>query len=162
MPLFGIAKNDPFNLAREEFNKLRYLSSDEAAYNEALVGVIYHSQAAISKRSTDGDAHVILANAYMLGALNGAFSDAYAWFLSRAAAVIHEWKDRRFRTKSKEIGEKVYQGVLEKLSEDMPDWMGMKISGDIRQLHRQYYRAAISNSAPNESAKMLQDVDDEL
>ena len=137
-------RKHPYNKAVEHFGKLRIFSQDSPRYKETLLEVIRLTKEALRKNKRDGDAHVLLANVYYLAALMDFPSDNYSRYLPLAAAVIFEWKSTPMYTKSKEIGEKVYYGVLEAVNRDIPEWMGIpKPEGTIEELHSQYYQQAL-------------------
>jgi hypothetical protein len=144
--LFNI-QNHPFNRAAKLFSQLRYLNQSGEEYWQTIVKIINLCCKAIKLNKNDGDAHIMLANVYLLAAF-GAFQEfkpeGYIHNMSRCAAVIYEWKTNpRFYSKEKENGEKIYRQVIERLEDPMPDWMNMKLPTDIRQLHKDYYIKAI-------------------
>lgn len=137
-------RKHPYNKATKHYGKLRNYSKDSPKYKETLLKVIRFTKEAIKKNKYDGDAHVLLANAYYLASLMDFPSDNYSRYLPLAAAIIFEWKSTPMYTKAKDIGEKVYQGILEDLNRETPEWMvGVKPEGTIEELHSRYYQQAL-------------------
>jgi Tfp pilus assembly protein PilF len=150
--LFNI-QNHPFNRAAKIFGQLRYLDQDSQEYWQSIVQIIELCWEAISQNKHDGDAHVMLANVYLLAAF-GAFQrfkpEGYDHNLSRCAAVIYEWKtNQSMYSKEKEQGEKIYREITKLLKEPMPDWMNINLTTDIRKAHKNFYLKAIGVDKSN-------------
>ena len=134
----------PNSKAVDHFRKLGRFSQDSPKYKETLLEVIRFAKEAIRKNKSDGDAHVLLANAYYLASLMDFPSDNYSRYLPLAAAVIFEWKSTPMYTKAKDIGDKVYYGVLEAINREIPEWMGIaKPEGTLKEIHLRYYQQAL-------------------
>jgi hypothetical protein len=92
--LFNI-QNHPFNRAAKRFRQLRYLEQSGWEYWRTIIEIIKLCWEAIGLNKYDGDAHVMLANAYLLAAF-GAFQEfkpeGYIHNMSCCAAIIYEWK----------------------------------------------------------------------
>jgi len=153
--LFGSAKDDPYNQALDHFRKIRNLSVSDAAYMSNLLAIIRLCQLAIRMRPADGDAHILLANAYLLAAFSDPFGELYAFALARAAAAIHQWNVVPMRSKEKAIGAKVLQGIQAQLAQERPDWMGMSIPGDIARLHSDYYDDAVDPASLDQMSRLI-------
>ena len=155
--LFSPLKNDPFNQANEHFHRLRYFESGSPQFENAIFEIIRLCQLAIQKDTHNGDAHVLLANAYLLAALNCAFSKGYPFFLARAAAVIQATRRERMYIKNKGIADKIYRGIYEQLSEQTPDWVeGVnRLTNDMNTLHVGFYANAINPSNFDQVKSML-------
>jgi len=155
--LFGSPKNHPFNQATEHFRNLRYYESGSPQYVNTILEIIRLSQMAIQSNKHDGDAHVLLSNAYFLAALSCTFKKGYPYFLARAAATIQATRLGSMYIKNREIAEKMYGGVVKQLSTQMPDWVeGVeRLPKDMNQLQKMYYDAAINSSSLDEMKVML-------
>lgn len=153
--LFGSAKDDPYNQALDHFRKLRDLSTSDPAYLSNIMAIIRLCQLAIRQRPTDGDAHILLANAYLLTALSEPFGDLYAFALARGAAAIHQWKSVPMKSKARAIGEKIMLGIQDQLAKDRPDWMGPNLPNDFAKLHFDYYEGAIDPSALDQMSRLV-------
>ncbi|MCB0174216.1 MAG: tetratricopeptide repeat protein [Anaerolineae bacterium] len=153
--LFGLGKNDLFNQALSEFRKLHNLRDDTERFIITVLEVIRLCQLAIQKSKSDGDAHVLLANAYYLAALT-ILGEGYAYCLPRAAAVIYQWKTNRLYTKNLANGEKIYQNVLEAIEHPMPGWTtNMSFEDNIKDMHSRLYHEAINPDSTVELKKIL-------
>lgn len=130
----------PYNRAVNQFRQLRRYSQDSPKYKKALFEVIRLTKEALRKNKRDGDAHVLLANAFYLAAFMDFTSDNVSRYLPLAAAVIFEWKSSPMYTKDKEIGNKIYYGTLDALR----DWMdSTKPEKTIQELHSEYYQQSL-------------------
>ena len=137
-------RKHPYNKAADQYRKLRQFPQDSMEYEETLLNVIRLTKEALRKNKRDGDAHVLLANEYYLASLMDFPSDNYSRYLKFAAAVIFEWKSTPMYAKAKDIGEKVYYGVLEELNREIPEWMGLnRPDGTMEELHSRYYQQAL-------------------
>lgn len=139
-------QNHPFNRASKLFGQLRYLEQSGQEYWRTIIEIIKLCWEAIKINKYDGDAHVMLANAYLLAAFR-AFqelkSEGYVYYMSRCAAVIYEWKTNpRMYSKEKEQGEKIYREIINRLKGPLPDWMDRDLPKDIRKLHNDFYMKA--------------------
>lgn len=153
--IFGSAKDDPYNQATQHFAKLRNLAQSDPAYAANLIQIIRLCQLAVSQRPADGDAHILLANAYLLASLINPFGESYTYALARAAAAIFHWKEVPMCSKAQQIGEKIFQGVLEQLGQDRPAWMGPSLRGDQQSIHRDFYPSAIDPSSLDALARLI-------
>ncbi len=134
----------PYNKAVDYFRDLRRFPENSSQYKDTLLNVIRYSKEALRKNKRDGDGHVLLANAYFLASMIDFPSDNHSRYLPLAAAIIYEWKTKPMYTKEKDIGEKVYFGVLDALNREIPEWMGIsKTEGSIDKLHSIYYEQAL-------------------
>ncbi|MBI3169890.1 MAG: hypothetical protein HYZ22_15515 [Chloroflexi bacterium] len=149
-----------FDQATEFFRSIRNYPVDSANYISAIIEVIKLCQKAIQEVGFDGDAHVLLANAYLLAALSGAFTKSYPFFLARAASVIEATKTDNMPIRNREIAEKIYRGVVDQLSIPLPSWVKdvQQLPKDMRRLHKQYYEDAINPLTLDEMMKMLNNV----
>ncbi len=66
--LFGNPKKHPYNQASRLFSTLQNLSPQDPAYLLTLGQITTLSQEAIELNQYDADAHVLLANVYLLAA----------------------------------------------------------------------------------------------
>jgi hypothetical protein len=140
--MFG---KDAFNKALDEYMKIRDTDPDSPEYYQHIVNVIKFSKEAISKNKNDGDAHVLLANGYLLAALDNFPGEKYTRYMPLAIAVIHEWKTRDMYTKNMDQGNYVYRGIVDRFMEKHPSWMGVELlSNSIEDIHRDYYMDAVS------------------
>jgi hypothetical protein len=155
--LFGSPKNHSFNQALEHFQNLRYYESGTVQYVDTVLEIIRLCQIAIQDNKNDGDAHVLLANAYLLATLSSAFGKGYSFFLAKAASVIQPTRARSMYIKNRENADKVYQGIVEQLSTQMPDWVeGVeRLPKDMDQLQRAYSHSAIDPLSLDEIKTML-------
>ena len=155
--LFGSPKNHPFNQATEHFRNLRYYENGSPQYVNAILEIIRLCRMAIQSNKNDGDAHVLLANAYFLAALGCTFQKGYPYFLARAAAAIQATRQGSMYIKERQIAEKMYGGVIEQLSTQMPDWVeGVEhLPKDMNQLQKLYYDAAVNSSSLDEMKTLL-------
>ncbi len=119
-----------------------------------LAEIIRLCQLAIAKQNVNGDAYVLLANAYHLAAMH-TLGEGRKYFLPRAAAVIHEWRANRLPTKNWQIGEEVHHGILKDLDLPVPDWMNMSVKGNMSDMHAGYYHRAISPDTIAEVRQVL-------
>jgi hypothetical protein len=156
--LFGSPKNHPFNQALEHFQKLPHYESGTAQYVNTILEIIRLCQIAIQNNKNDGDAHVLLANTYLLATLSSAFKKSYSFFLAKAASVIQTTRaGGGMYIKNRENADKVYQGIVSQLSTQIPDWVeGIELlPKDMNELQRSYYRSAIDPLSLNEIKTML-------
>jgi len=155
--LFGSMKNDRFNQAKEQFQNLRNYESGSSEYVSTILEVIRLCQMAIQGNKNDGDAHVLLANTYLLAALSCTFGKGYPYFLAKAAAVIQVFRTGSMYIKNRDNAEKVYGGIVEQLTTQMPDWVEgvQRLSKDMNELHQVYYSNAINPSSLIEIKTML-------
>jgi tetratricopeptide (TPR) repeat protein len=155
--LFGSPKNFPFNQANEHFRNLRFYESGSPQYINAILEIIRLCQMAIQSNKHDGDAHVLLANAYLLATCRCTYRKGYPYFLARAAAVIQATRAGSMYIKNREISDKIYRGIVEQLSTQMPDWVEgvQRLPKDMNQLQQGYYDAAISSSSLDEMTTAL-------
>ncbi len=98
--LFGTPKNSPFNQATEYFQNLRYYESGSPQYVSTILEIIRLCQMAIQGNKNDGDAHVLLANVYVLAALDCTYTKGYPYFLARSAAVMQATRSRKMYIKN--------------------------------------------------------------
>ncbi|MCB0211522.1 MAG: tetratricopeptide repeat protein [Anaerolineae bacterium] len=153
--LFGLGKNDLFNQALNEFRKLHNLQDDNGSFIITAIEVIRLCQLAIHKSNSDGDAHVLMANAYYLAAMTIP-GEGHTYCLPRAAAVIYQWKTNRLYTKNLANGEKIYQSVLEAIEHPIPGWAtNMSFGDDMRGMHSRLYHEAINPDCIVELKKIL-------
>jgi len=155
--LFGSPKKFPFNQANEHFRNLRLYESGSPQYINAILEIIRLCQMAILSNKHDGDAHVLLANAYLLATCRCTYGKGYPYFLARAAAVIQATRAGSMYIKNREIADKIYRGIVEQLSTQMPDWVEgvQRLPKDMNQLQQGYYDAAISSSSLDEIKTVL-------
>lgn len=155
--LFGSPKNHPYNQATGHFRNLRNYPSGSAEYLNAILEIIRLCQIAIQINKFDGDAHVLLANAYLLAALNSIFGKGYPFFLARAAAVIQATKSGSMYLKNRENRDKIYEGIVNQLSTEMPNWLeGVQhLPVDMNQLQKGYYGQAINPTGLDEIKNLL-------
>lgn len=155
--LFDPSENSPFNRATELFHNLRNYPSGSEVYVNTILEIIKLCQIAIQEVSFDGDAHVLLANVYLLAALNGGFTRSYPFFLAKAASVIEATKTSNMPITNREIADKIYKGIFEQLSTQMPDWVKnvQKLPKDMSQLQKKYYKGALTPSSLEEIKNML-------
>lgn len=92
----NIFKN-AFNEALEQYYRLADL--DGEAYKKALYAIVMHCQEAIAANRRDGDALVLLANAYYLVAITAVPGQHDHDMTLRAAHVIQHWFQTRPKTK---------------------------------------------------------------
>ena len=59
--------------------------------------------------------------------------------------------------RNREIADKIYKGIVEQLSTQMPDWVKnvQKLPKDMSQLQKQYYKDALNSSSLEEIKNML-------
>jgi tetratricopeptide (TPR) repeat protein len=150
--LFGSPKNFPFNQANEHFRNLQFYEIGSAQYINAILEIIRLCQTAIQNNKHDGDAHVLLANAYLLATCRCTYGKGYPFFLARAAAVIQATRSGIMYIKNREIADKIYKGIVEQLSTQMPDWVEgvQRLPKDMTQLQQRYYNVAINSSSLDE------------
>ncbi len=137
-------KGDPFNEATAHYRNLQYVLDDPVQMGTELHEIVRFCQLAIQKQKFHGDAHVLLANAFFLAATP--FDEGYKYCFPRSVAVIYEWKtNKRMYTRNREIGEHVYQGIMERLKTPLPDWLADKVLiGNPDEMHKDYYSDAIN------------------
>ena len=134
----------PYNKAVNYFMKLRWSTPGTLMYKENLYNVIWFSKEALRKNERDGDAHVLLANAYYLASLmDRTSSDNYVRYFPFAVAVIYEWKSKPMYTKAKENGEKVYCGILEEMKRYNSEHPEIPEGSLLAKLHQLYYQQAL-------------------
>ena len=155
--LFGSIKNHPFNQALEHFQNLRFYEMGSPQYVNTILEIVRLCRMAIQIDRHDGDAHVLLANVYLLATLWCTLNKGHPYFLARAAATIQATRTGRMFIKNREIADKVYGGIVKELSTQMPDWVeGVEqLPGDMSQLQREYYDSAISSLSLDEIKIML-------
>ena len=154
------SENSPFNQATELFYTLRNYPSGSVMYVNTILEIIELCQRAIQEVSFDGVAHVLLATAYLLVALNGVFTKSYPFFLAKAASVIEATKTGNMPIRNREIADKIYRGIVEQLSTQMPDWVKnvQQLPKDMSRLHKKYYKDALNPSTLEEIKSMLNNV----
>jgi hypothetical protein len=113
-------------------------------------------QLGIQYMKNNGDAYVMLANAFQLAALRCVPAKVSAfYFQSRACAVIYRWSHGGFDTQNKEIGAKVLHDITEQL-------MMMKGSSlaqakdEMQKLHDRLASDAINPDSWNDIKQMMQ------
>lgn len=155
--LFGSSKNHPFNQATEHYRSLRHYDNGSPQYINTILEIIRLCRIAIQSNKSDGDAHVLLANAYFLAALSCAFQKGYPYFLARSAAAIQATRRGTMYIKDRQIAEKMYNGVVEQLSTQIPDWVENmeRLPKDMNQLQQLYYDAAVDSSSLDEMKTLL-------
>ena len=145
--LFGSPKNDPYNQALGHFRKLRDVEQSGPVYVSNLMMIVRLCQLTLKQRPADGDAHVLLANAYLLLALDAVLGPAYDFSILRGAAVIFHWRANPMYSKEQAIGARILQGVSDQLAAERPKWMGPALSQDLGDLHREFYGLALDPAA---------------
>lgn len=119
--LFNEAKKGSdgiLNDAIGHYSRLRFLTHDLPRYRFELGEVIRLCQWSIAADHKNGDAYILLANAYSELDSNVQFgaSDHFQ-YMRWAAAIIQHWSDTPLRnfpfTKNKKIGEKLYEEILD-------------------------------------------------
>lgn len=155
--LFGSPKNHPYIQATEHYRNLRYFEMGSTQYVNEILEIIRLCRMAIQNNNNDGDANVLLANAYLLAALSCVLQDGYPYFLARAAATIQATREGGLYMKERQYADKLYNGVIEQLSSQMPDWYeGLKrLPKDMKLLNQKYYDSAINSSSLDELEEML-------
>lgn len=144
--LFGSSSKQPFNQAIKKFHTIRGLEPGSIEYHSTIEQIVGLCQLAIRNNRFDGDAHVLLANVYFLSASAhmGDNDEEYVENLSRAAAVIHEWKTNgRMYSKERSNGAIIHQGILDHLNRDWPEWIQISVETDMRKLHASHYGNSI-------------------
>lgn len=105
-----------FNEAMGHYTRLRFLMNDIPRFRYELCEVIRLCQWAIAADNKHGDPYVMLANAYSLLDSN-VINDDHMFYMKWAGALLQHWKDTPLRnypfTKNREIGDKLYNDVLE-------------------------------------------------
>ena len=138
--LFGNPKKHPYNQASRLFSTLQTLEPHDPTYLLTIGQIIRLAQEAIGLSNFDADAHVLLANAYLLAAfatIEEPLSQTYVQSISKSAAVIYQWKNSLERFSNfKEQGNKIYREVIQQLAVMSP-------ASRISQLHTNYYDAAL-------------------
>lgn len=149
--LFGASKKNYFNQALEEYRKIGNHPGGGQEILNIMLEIIRLCQLAIQENKNDGDAHVLLANIYLLSAMNNSFSEGYSFFLARAAATIQAVKTRHMYIKNNQIADSVYKGIINQLTDKIPDWVkkGNSLPNDMDKLEREYYAEAISSFSFN-------------
>jgi len=155
--LFGSSKDDPYNQALDHFRRLRSLPNSDPAYAANLTTIVRLCQLAIRQRPADGDAHILLANAFLLLALAFPFSEVYPYALSRAAAAIYQWKHVPMHSKERAIGDSIFRGVNDQLASERPQWMGPAPPTDLRALHFQFYQSALDPASLDTLSRLIAD-----
>ena len=113
---FGSAKNQPFNQALAHFRNINSYERGSPELASALFEIIRLCQIAIDESNKrDGDAHVLLANAYALAATG--FPESYSYFLPRALATIQATRAGSMYIKNRETADKVYTDIVKLLTE---------------------------------------------
>jgi hypothetical protein len=146
---------NPYNQAIDHFQKLRQLDPSGPAYSATLLKVISRCQLAIQKRRAHGDAHVLLANAYLMAALSFPYGDVYQYALVRCAAVIQHCMIDPMFIGEQEIGSKILNKVEDELEKGRPSWAGESPPNDIAELHEAYYGKALNYSSVEELSDLL-------
>ena len=117
-------KENPYNQAITHFQKLGHLDPDSPAYSTALLKVATRCQLAIQQQPEHGDAHVLLANAYLLAALSFPYGDVYPYALVRSAAVIQHCMTVPMRISEQQNASRVFHRVEDELAAERPSWAG--------------------------------------
>jgi hypothetical protein len=104
-------QRDPFNEALAHYRQLHSMD-DPCAYREGLAEIVRLCQLGIQKQKGNGDAYVLLANAYLLAAGEVRPKDGshYEYFLSRACAVAFQWASGGFGRATRMLATKFYKG----------------------------------------------------
>ena len=144
--------------ALRHYQNLRnYPNNSPQAVNTIYI-IIKLCQLAISDNKFDGDAHVLLANGYLLAATLCVYGKGYSFFLARAAAVIQAVKTRNMQINERENADKIYKGVSTMLSaqDKFPEWALVEpLPTNMDLLERAYYQRATDPSYQNEIQEML-------
>ncbi len=148
-------ETNPYNQAIEQFQKLRQLDSTDPAYSGTLLKVINRCQLAIHKEPKHGDAHILLANTYLLAALTFPYGDVRSYALARSAAVIQHCMVDPMPMREQEIGSRVLNKVENELEKGSPSWAGETLPADLEELHDAYYGKALDHSSVEELSKLL-------
>jgi hypothetical protein len=145
-------KIDPYNKAAKLFGQLRNLDDQGQEYwNILLEGVLLCCEA-IKLNKYDGDAHVMLANFYLLAAFIAIprHPEGYVFNISRCSALMYEWKhNKRMHSKFTEQGDKIYGEIVQRLKEPNPEWLNIELTRDMSKLHEDFYKKAIRKDHPS-------------
>jgi len=136
-----------FNEAAKHYRNLRYIAADDDATERLeLLEIIRLCQMEIQKNKGNGDAHVLLANAFSIASLSAGplyhDSPAHAYLLTRACAVICHWALGAVWTRNKEIGAR----VLAQNREALAQWRGLapsQAAAEMMRLHDMFYAEAV-------------------
>ncbi len=110
-----VQEPEPDKSSNDCFNAANALASNETGsseYRANLGEVIKLCQLAIRKDITNGDAYVLLADAYFLLAVNGGSKELYDFCIGKALAVIDRWKSDQMYTRNRGYRDKVFQLIV--------------------------------------------------
>jgi len=113
--------DDYFNEANALYQGLKSEKAHTKQSREDLARIVQLCQLAIEKDSHNGDAHVMLAAAYQMLALDGGPESALSVYCEgKAAAVIHHWNIARLYTRNQSIGQRVCDEILAHQAQKYP------------------------------------------
>ena len=150
MGFFQRLKSDPqaekhFKHALEVYGQLRRYPERSLQYRRQLVAISSSCRLAIQLNDRHGDAHVLLANSYLLMFIDGFPEVGDPLPLKLAAAVIQHWADEPMRqypwTKNAENGHTIHAQVEDAVRTFLPT---QRDPSSLQQLKAQYYADAIS------------------
>ena len=112
-----------YNQAVSKFMNLHlHKTVNPAGYKQMLLEIIELLQETLKKDKRNGDAYVMLANAYYLITLPPFDGRNYSIYMPLAAAVVSHWKNSRFYTKDKQNGAIMYSKIVDAIVEPIVYW----------------------------------------
>lgn len=104
-----------YNQAVDVFAQARTLKDQPHEFTEKLFQIIHLCQMEINHArfgATNGDAVVLLANAYYLMAMMFSQSKVYDHCIVRSLALIKRWHDTPMHTRNRDNGKQIYAGIM--------------------------------------------------
>jgi hypothetical protein len=145
--LTGSKDQKAFNDALDVYGKLRQFDVQSAPYRRALLQVLRHCQTAIALNNRNGDAHVLLANTFLLFYVDMNIFAKDEEPLQLAAAVIQHWADEPMRqypwTKNTDNGREIHRQVATALVDEHPE-MERRLDQEMRTLASSLYSSALT------------------
>ena len=129
-------KKDKYNEARKLYHNLRFLQAEGemAEYNEYVLRIIELCQQQIEEHPTDGNAYVLLANAFILASPH---LDEHDYFTRLAAAVLYELEMKGYPARaSKNNNQILMNGIIQSAPQ---------IVNKLSDLHAEYLPQALDS-----------------
>ncbi len=153
--LFQNRDNHPYNKAVNLWQTTKRLhNKNTGEFESGIIEVINYCKAAIKQNKNDGDAHVLLANAYYISTLPPFPPTNYPMFFPFAVAVIQEWEYRNLWTKNRDNGIQLYRIIFNALQNPIDYWTlkNAPIKKDMESLQLEFYSQAIGSSVEPEKS----------
>lgn len=156
----GPAAERAFNHALDIYQGLRQYPVQSWPYHNALIEICSYCQQAIGANDRHGDAHVLLANTFLLIHIDTFPNTSNSLPIKLATAVIQHWADEPMRqrpwTKNVDNGWSVYGMVSSGLQEAEPSSVS-DLEMEMRQLKGDLYLESISDQSLSIIRELISD-----